>query len=111
MRSQLDWQLHDAVRPCEYRAPKPWRAVLPLNPEGWKLWTPDFDYDKEPYWVRTSEEMEPVLAYPNAGMLHEMNGGGRYFYPCDCEVIFAGWENDPYYPSGPISQQRHKEST
>lgn len=109
MRSRLDWQLYDARRPCGRPAPKPWRAVLPLNPEGWQLWTPDFDYDKEPYWVRTSEEMEPVLAYPNAGMLHEMNGGGRYFYPCDCEVIFAGWENDPHYPSSPISQERNKE--
>lgn len=97
----------EALRHRHSHAPLPetWTEVLPLNPEGWQLFTPDFDYDKEPYWVRTSEAMQPVLAYPNAGTLHAMGGEDRMFYPCECEVIFAGWENDPYYPSSPIPKE------
>jgi len=57
----------------------------------WELFTPDFDYEKAPYDVRTPAG-EIVRCYPNAGVLHEMGGAGRYFYPCECEVAFVGWD-------------------
>lgn len=62
------------------------------KPADWVLFTPDFDYAKEPYDVRTSEGGEVVRCYPNAGMLHAMDGSDRYFYACQCEVRFVGWE-------------------
>ena len=66
------------------------------DPSKWELFTPDYDYVKEPYWVRQNDEV--VLCYPNGGVLHEMGGRGRWFYPCECEVQLAGWEEDEHHP-------------
>jgi hypothetical protein len=60
--------------------------------EPWQLFTPDFDYEKEPYDVREYEGSEVVRCYPNGGMLHAMDGSDRYFYACQCEVMFVGWD-------------------
>lgn len=68
------------------------------KPLDWVLFTPDFDYVKEPYWVRAPDVTKPVLCYPNAGMMHEMGGQHRYFHPCECEVKFADWEHDEHHP-------------
>lgn len=69
------------------------------KPDAWELFTPDYDYEKEPYFVRSGEGQPSILCYPNAGIMNAMDGTGRNFYPCKCEVQLAGWEADPYYPS------------
>lgn len=66
--------------------------------DKWELFTPDYDYVKEPYWVRSPEQPEPVLCYPNGGVMHAMDGSGLWFYPCECEVQLAGWEEDEHHP-------------
>jgi hypothetical protein len=64
----------------------------PGLPDSWALFTPDFDYAKEPYSVRAFDGAEEIVCYPNAGMLYAMDGSDRYFYACQCEVRFVGWE-------------------
>lgn len=71
---------------------------MKVRDDGWELLTPDYDYVKEPYWVREHEGGPVVLCYPNAGVMHEMSGFGRMFEPCLCEVQLAGWEEDPHHP-------------
>jgi hypothetical protein len=69
------------------------------DPSKWELFTPHYDYVKEPYWARTPAEPTPVLCYPNAGLMNAMGGSGRIFGPCECEVQFAGWEEDEHHPA------------
>jgi hypothetical protein len=69
--------------------------MKPSN-DKWELFTPTYDYIKEPYWVR--QEGEIILCYPYGGLMHEMGGRCRYFHPCYCEVQLAGWEEDIYHP-------------
>lgn len=71
---------------------------MKVRDDAWELLTPNYDYIKEPYWVREYEGAPVILCYPNGGTMHEMSGMGRFFQPCCCEVQLAGWEEDQYHP-------------
>lgn len=75
------------------------------RPAAWVLFTPDFDYAKEPYWARSAETTAPVLCYPNGGSMMAMDGSGRIFEACECEIKFAGWAEDPHHPAYKRRQQ------
>jgi hypothetical protein len=62
--------------------------------DAWHLFTPDFAYAKAPYDVRTHEGGELVRCYPNAGVMCSMDGSGRQFEACECEVRYVGWERE-----------------